>query len=116
MTVPRLLQRVSVPVMTAWSSCVLVASAANEEAGNEKPWPILEGAMKTVASQVGIQSHIEDRQTEPSSMHKEPIMISSFIRPVPVIINPLETPHIVRATDGPARRNPDADGVSSFTA
>ena len=115
-TIPKLRHRINVLVITAWSSCVLVASTARLVAGKLKPCPILDGTRKIVASHFGMPSHIRERQVAPSSMDSDPTMMSHFMRPVAVMMKPAETPQIVRATEGPARRKPDTEAVSSSTA
>jgi hypothetical protein len=115
-TMPKLRQRISVLVITAWSSWVLVASTAIEEAGKESPCPMLGGQRNRVASQVGILSHITDRQMAPTNIASDPMTISSFMRPVADMMKPAETAQMVRATEGPPSLNPDCEGVSSFTA
>ena len=115
-TTPKLRHKSNVLVITACSSCVLVASTARDVAGNERPWPMLDGMRKTVASHAGIQSHMALKHTLPISIESVPTTISHFIRPVAVIMNPQLTPQTVRATDGPPSRNPETDADSSFTA
>ena len=116
MTIPKLRHRISVLVITAWSSWLLVASTARLVAGKLSPWPILDGTRKMVASHEGMLSHMELRQMAPRSIERDPMTISHFMRPVAVMMKPADTPQIVRATDGPASRNPDTDAVSSLTA
>ena len=69
-----------------------------------------------VASHLGIPSHIRERHVAPNSIESEPTTMSHFIRPVAVMMKPADTPQIVKATEGPARRNPETDAVSSSTA
>ena len=85
-------------------------------AGYDSPCPRLGGTRNNVASHVGIPSHIADRRTLPRSMLREPTIMSQVIRPVAVMMKPEDTPQIIRAREGPARRNPDDDADSSFTA
>jgi hypothetical protein len=115
-TMPKLRHKMSVLVITAWSSCVLVASTARLVAGKLKPCPMLEGTRKIVASQLGISSHMLDKHVAPMSILTDPVTISHFMRPVAVMMKPADTPQIVNATDGPASRKPDTEAVSSLTA
>ena len=85
-TTPRLRQRISVLVITAWSSCVLVARTASEAAGKARPWPMLAGKRKRVASQVGIPVHIDERQMAPISILNEPETMSLGLREVLAVL------------------------------
>ena len=85
-------------------------------AGNPKPCPALAGVMNMTDSQSGVSRHKEVVQIAPTTYKAEPSIRAGVIRRVHVMKNPVETPAMVRQQEGAISRNPDFEGLSSFTA